>query len=69
MELDLDTPKIHLHTTPSFKLILFTGYYPKTKNLANLTCKKGHNSGKNCRKIVIIKLDLDTPKIYLHTKT
>ena len=38
MELDLDTPKIHLHT--SFKLTSFTGYYPETKNLANSKCKK-----------------------------
>ena len=33
-----------------------------------LTTKKGLNSGKNCRKILIIELNLDTPKIHLHTK-
>ena len=29
--------------------------------------KKGHNSGKNCRKIIIIELDLDIHKIHIHT--
>jgi hypothetical protein len=27
----------------------------------------GHNFGKNCRKILIIKFVLDTPQIHLHT--
>jgi phosphoribosyl-AMP cyclohydrolase len=36
-------------------------------NFANLKYKKGHNSGKNCRKIIIIELDIDTQKIHLHT--
>jgi len=39
---------------------LLTGYHPETKNFANLKYKKGHNSGKNCRKIIIIELDIDT---------
>jgi len=29
--------------------------------------RDGYNSGKNCQKIIIIELDLDTPKIHLHT--
>jgi hypothetical protein len=31
-----------------------------------LRYKKGHNSSKNWRKIVIIELDLDIHKIHLH---
>ena len=38
----------------------------ETKYLAILRYKKGHNSSKNCRKIVIIELDLDIHKIHLH---
>jgi len=34
-----------------------------------LRYKKGHNSSKNCRKIVIIELDLDIHKIHLHATT
>jgi len=29
--------------------------------------KKGHNSGKNRRKIIIIELGLDIHKIHIHT--
>jgi hypothetical protein len=36
--------------------------YLETKNLANSKDKKGLDSGKNCRKIVTIELDLDTHK-------
>ena len=32
----------------------------ETKKIANLKYKKGHNSCKTCRKIVIIELTLDT---------
>ena len=39
-------------------------YHRETKNLS---IKKGHKSGKNCRKIVIIELDLDIHKIHIHT--
>jgi hypothetical protein len=39
----------------------------ETNKIANLKHKKGHNSGKNCRKIVIIELTLDIHKIHLHT--
>ena len=39
----------------------------ETNKIANLKYKKGHNSGKNCRKIVIIELTLDIHKIHLHT--
>ena len=28
---------------------------------------KGHYSGKTCRKIAIIKLDFDNPRIHIHT--
>jgi hypothetical protein len=42
-------------------------HHPETKNFINLKYKKRHNSGKNCRKIVVIKLSLDTPKLHLHT--
>jgi hypothetical protein len=38
----------------------------ETKYLAILRYKKGHNSSKNWRKIVIIELDLDIHKIHLH---
>ena len=38
-----------------------TSYHLESKNFATLKYKKGHNSGKDCRKIVIIELDLDTP--------
>ena len=38
-----------------------TSYHLESKNLATLKYKKGHNSGKDCQKIVIIELDLDTP--------
>jgi hypothetical protein len=37
-----------------------TSYLPEAKKIANLKYKKGHNSGKNYRKIVIIELDLVT---------
>ena len=47
---------------------LLTSYHPESKNLVNLKYKKGHNSGKNFqKKIVIIELDLDIHKIHLHT--
>ena len=29
--------------------------------------KKGHNSSKNCRKIVIIELNLDFHNVHLHS--
>ena len=45
---------------------LFPSYHLETKYLAILRHKKGHNSSKNCRKIVIIELDLDIHKIHLH---
>jgi len=44
-----------------------TSYHLETKHLANLTYKKRHNSAKIVEKIVIIKLDLDTHNIHLHT--
>ena len=39
----------------------------KIKKIANLKYKKGHHSGKDCRKIIIIELNLDIHKIHLHT--
>lgn len=38
-----------------------TGNHLESKNLATLKYKKGYNSDKDCLKIVIIELDLDTP--------
>jgi hypothetical protein len=58
IELNLYIPKIHLYTIPSFNPTSFTSY-PETKNLVSWKHEKGHNSDKNCRKIVIIELELD----------
>ena len=51
IEFDLDTPKIHLHTTSSFNLTFYSQeiiHEPKIQHTGSM--KKGHNSGKNCRK-------------------
>ena len=56
--------EIHLHTKPSFDLTMCSQV--ETKYLAILGYKKGHNSGKNCRKIFIIELDQDIHQIHLH---
>ena len=52
IELDLDTPKIHLYTTPSICMTFHSQVIIwKTKHLKIRSTKKGHNSGKYLLKI------------------
>jgi hypothetical protein len=53
--------------TSAYNITEIISYHPETKNLVNLKYKKGHNSGKNCRKIVIIEFVINIYKIHLHT--
>ena len=67
IELDLDIHKIHLHTKPNFNLMLRSQIIIwKPKIMQFYSIKRGV-TGKNCRKIVIIKLNLDINKIHLLT--
>ena len=69
IKLDLDIYKIHLHATSSFYLSFHSQVIIwKPIRDTRTKYKKGCNSGKICRKMIAIEIDLDIHEIHLHTK-
>ena len=61
LDLHVDTPKIHVYTTPTFTLTFCSWVIIWKPQFRNSKHKKGLNSGKNYKKnIVITERDLDT---------